>query len=164
MDKPAKPRLSLIHSWGASANGCSPAAAKRRVEATSKRMFVEVGDGRSAWAVRWKGLILAHANDLGGPEMLSEAQISICRRSAAIECELEAMEGRMSAGQPLDVSQYARLTGVLCRLLELVGIKGRAKPLDPQSELIKALAPYAGMPIDDADDEDEPLPIEEGQS
>jgi hypothetical protein len=44
-------------------------------------------------------------------------------------------------------------------LFELVGIKGRAKPLDPQSELIKALAPYAGMPVDDDDDE-EPLPTE----
>jgi hypothetical protein len=50
----------------------------------------------------------------------------------------------------------------LCRLLELIGIKGLAKPLDPQSELIKALAPYAGMPIDDVDDgEDEPPPVEE---
>jgi hypothetical protein len=72
MDKPVKPILSLIHPGHANA-----AAAKRRVEATSKRLFVEGGDGRSAWALRWKGLILAHVSDLGGPEDLSEAQISL---------------------------------------------------------------------------------------
>jgi hypothetical protein len=128
---------------------------------TAKRTFVDLGDGRTAWARRWIDLIVAHTNDLGGLEMLSEAQISICRRVSAMECELEAMEGRMSAGQPIDVGVYARLTGVLARLLELVGIKGRAKPLDPQSELVRALGAYAGEPIDD--DDDEPLPTEDSE-
>jgi hypothetical protein len=70
------------------------------------------------------------------------------------------MEGRMSAGQAIDIGQYARLTGVLCRLLELVGVKRLTKPLDPTSELAKAMEKYAGQAIDD--DDDEPLPIEEG--
>jgi hypothetical protein len=57
-----------------------------------KRMFVEqLDDGTSAWGRRWADLILAHVNDLGGVELLSEAQVSICRRVSAIECELEAM-------------------------------------------------------------------------
>jgi hypothetical protein len=127
-----------------------------------KRMFVDFGDARSAWAKRWADLITAHASDLGGPEVLSEAQLSICRRAAAIECELEGLEGRMSASQPIDIGVYARLRGVLCRLLELVGIKRLTKPLDPQSELVKAMAAYAGTPVDDDDDGDEPLPIELG--
>jgi hypothetical protein len=130
---------------------------------TGHRLFVE-GDGRSAWALRWKDLILAHVSDLGSPETLSEAQISLIRRASAIECEIEAIEGRLSEGQPFDVHQYARLVGVLCRLFELVGIRRLAKPLDPQAELIKALAPYAGTPIDDDDDEDEPPPIEEPEA
>jgi hypothetical protein len=47
---------------------------------TGRRAFVEIGDGRSPWARRWSDRILAHANDLGGPELLSEAQIplSLC--------------------------------------------------------------------------------------
>jgi hypothetical protein len=106
---------------------------------TGRNLFVEGGDGRSAWALRWKDLILAHVADLGGPKLLSEAQISIIRRASAIECELEAMEGRMSASQPIDVGQYARLTGVLCRLLELVGTRRLTKPVDPTGELAKAL-------------------------
>jgi hypothetical protein len=127
---------------------------------TGHRMFAGGGDGRSVWGRRWRDLCLAHANDLGGPELLSEAQASIVKRVSTIGCELESMEARLSEGQPIDVGTYARLTGVLARLLELVGIKGRVKPLDPQAELIKALAPYAGMPIDD-NDSDEPAPVEE---
>jgi hypothetical protein len=126
---------------------------------TGRKAFADIGDGRSPWARRWSDLIFAHASDLGGPDALSEAQISLCRRAAAIECELEAMEGHMSAGQPIDIGQYARLVGCLCRLLELVGIKRLTKPLDPQSELVRAMGAYASMPIDD---DDEPAPIEEG--
>jgi hypothetical protein len=112
-----------------------------------KRMFVEqLGDGRSAWAKRWADLIVAHVSDLGGIEMISEAQLSICRRAGALECELESIEARMSASEPIDLAVYARLTGCLCRLFELVGVKRLSKPLDPQAELIKALAPYAGVP------------------
>jgi hypothetical protein len=78
-----------------------------------RRMFVDpLADGRSVWARRWNDLVVTHANDLGGFDMLSEAQLSICRRASAIECELESMEGRMSASQPIDIAIYARLTGV----------------------------------------------------
>jgi hypothetical protein len=81
-------------------------------------MFVDLGDGRTAWAKRWNDLVITHANDLGGYDMLSEAQRSICKRASAIECELEAMEGRMATSQPIEIAVYARLTGVLARLLE----------------------------------------------
>src|SRR5262249_50450950 len=80
-----------------------------------KRVFVELGDGRSAWSKRWADLIYAHATDLGRPELLSEAQISIIRRASAMECELERQEGRMSMGEAVDIEVYARLASRLCR-------------------------------------------------
>src|SRR5215510_7534527 len=92
-----------------------------------KRTFVALGDGRTAWARRWGDLILAHANDLGGAELLSEAQISICRRASTMECELEAMEGRMSAGLPVDTDAYGRLASRLCRLFEIIGVRRLAR-------------------------------------
>jgi hypothetical protein len=58
------------------------------------------------------------------------------------------MEGRMSASHPIDIGVYARLTGVLARLLELVGIRRLTKPLDPTSELAKALEAYPVTAID----------------
>jgi hypothetical protein len=151
MDKPVKPMLTLIRSEHAS-------AAKRRASrgTSGKRLFVEGGDGRSAWALRWKDLILAHVADLGGPELLSEAQISLCRRVAAMEIALEQLEARMSTGEPIDIGVYARLTGCLCRLFALLGTRGRAKSLDPQSELVRALQAYPPTAFDDdADDGDE---------
>jgi len=75
---------------------------------------------------------------LGGPELLSEAQISIIRRCSAMECELEAMEGCISFGQTVDLDQYGRLCGRLARLFELIGIKRLARPVDPTSDLAKA--------------------------
>ena len=129
------------------------------------RMFVDsLADGRSAWARRWNDLVLTHASDLGGYEMLSEAQISICKRVATLECELESMEGRKSAGMPIEIEVYGRISGRLCRMLELIGIKRLTKPLDPLSESAKAIEAHAAAPVDDDndDDEDEPLPIEKG--
>jgi hypothetical protein len=125
-----------------------------------RRMFVDqLGDGRSAWAKRWADLIVAHVNDLGGIETISEAQLSICRRAGALECELESIEARMSSSQPFDIELYAKLARTLCRLLQLVGIKRLTKPLDPMSELAQALNGYAGEPAGEDEDEDEPFPL-----
>jgi hypothetical protein len=148
-------------------NGVITPIRKRNIRGSKvtggRNMFVEIGDGRSPWARRWNDLIFAHISDLGGSETLSEAQISLCRRAATMECELEAMEGRMSAGEPIDTGVYGRLAIRLCRLLELVGIKPpQARPIDPLSELAKALEAYPSKPIDDDGDDDgnEPLPSE----
>jgi hypothetical protein len=132
------PRYRLQQSIGRKASSVT----------TGTRMFVDpFADGRSAWARRWNDLVLMHAADLGGLDMLSEAQISICRRASAIECELEAMEGRMSAGTPIDIAVYARLTGCLARLLELVGISGawRAR-LTRQAPLPRPCRPIRQWP------------------
>jgi hypothetical protein len=159
-DKPEKPTLTVVHasikSRGAAALG------RRAVRGTAgKRVFVEGGDGRSPWSIRWKDLIYSHATDLGGVEVLSEAQISVIRRASAIECELERLEADMSVDGDVDLDQYGRLAGRLCRLFELVGIKRLARPIDPTSDLAKALEAYPLTAIDD-DDDDEPVPIEAG--
>src|SRR5262249_37786214 len=147
----------------------SPPQLQRRINHNSslvtkgKRMFVDLGDGRSAWARRWNDLVVTHASDLGGYQTLSEAQISICKRVSTLECELESMEGRKSAGLPVDIEVYGRISGRLCRLLELIGTRRLTKPLDPLSEFAKAVEGYAAAPIDDDEpDDDAPLPIEEG--
>ncbi len=49
------------------------------------------------------------------------------------------------------------------RLLELIGIRRLARPIDPLSDLATGLEAYAQKPIDDDEpNDDEPLPIEEG--
>src|SRR5262249_26786998 len=59
------------------------------------RLFVD-GDGNSAWSRRYRDLIVGHISDMGGRDMLSEAQLSLIKRTSAIELELEQMEDRLS--------------------------------------------------------------------
>lgn len=55
--------------------------------------------------------------------MLSEAQLSLIRRSSTIEIELESMEGRLSRGEDVDLDLFNRAAGNLRRLLETLGIQ-----------------------------------------
>jgi hypothetical protein len=49
----------------------------------------------------------------------------------ALRGAVEAMEARLSEGQSIDVGVFARLTGCLCRLFELIGITraGRSRSI-----------------------------------
>jgi len=95
-----------------------------------KRLFVE-GDGRSPWARRWRDLVELHAGDLGGRDLLSEAQLSLIKRASTIEVELEQVEGRLSSGRDADLDLYTRSTSHLRRILETLGIERRARDVTP---------------------------------
>jgi hypothetical protein len=79
-----------------SGEGTAKLAGKTRARSaatTGRRAFV-VGDGNSRWARRYRDLTAAHVSDLGGVDLLSQAQLSLIRRASAIEVELEQMEGK----------------------------------------------------------------------
>jgi hypothetical protein len=92
--------------------------------------FVE-GSERSAWARRFRDLVEAHVTDLGGSDALSEAQKSLIRRVATIECELERYEGLLSQGQEVSLDEYARAASHLRRLLETLGLRRVSKDVTP---------------------------------
>jgi hypothetical protein len=109
---------------------CKPEALRSKVT-NGRRVFAIGGDGRGAWTRRWKDLHEAHIEDIGGPDGLSEAQVSLCRRVAAIEVQLEQMEAKMSEGDvDIDMDQYGRLAGHLRRILESLGMKRVARPVN----------------------------------
>jgi hypothetical protein len=62
---------------------------------------------------------------------LSEAQFSLIRRAAAIECELERLDARLSLGEPVDMDSYARVAGHLRRLFETLGLERRPRDVVP---------------------------------
>ena len=64
---------------------------------TGRNLFVD-GDPNSAWSRRYHDLAEHHTINLGGKDLLSAAQMSLVRRAAALGCELEQVEGRMSLG------------------------------------------------------------------
>jgi hypothetical protein len=116
----------------------APKAETLRSKVTNgRRVFAIGGDGRGAWTRRWKDLHEAHIEDIGGPDGLSEAQLSLCRRVAAIEVQLEQMEAKMSEGDvEVDMDQYGRLAGHLRRILETLGVERKARDITSDSEVV----------------------------
>src|SRR5262245_34656045 len=93
---------------------------QRSAVTNGKRLFVE-GDGNSAWSRRYRDLVHEHAADLGGVDVLGQAQLSLVRRVATLQLELEQMEGRASMGEQLDVTAYTTAVNCLKRLHEVLG-------------------------------------------
>jgi len=105
-------------------------AIRPRSAITSGRQLFVNGDPNSAWTRRYDDLIQAHHADLGGASELSEAQVSLVRRAAAIEVELEKLDARLSRGEPIDLDAYARVSGHLRRLWETLGVQRRRRIRD----------------------------------
>ena len=97
-----------------------------------RRVFAIGGDGRGAWTRRWRDLVELHTADCGGSGFMSEAMLSLCRRVAAIEVQLEQMEACMSEGDlKVDLDLYNRLAGNLRRMLETIGLERKARDVSP---------------------------------
>jgi len=92
--------------------------ARSRSAVSSGRQLFIAGDPNSAWSRRFHDLVVGHIVDAGGQDLLSDAKLSLIRRAAALECQLELMEARMSTGETVDLDKYNRLAGGLRRLLE----------------------------------------------
>jgi hypothetical protein len=93
---------------------------------SGRKFFIE-GDGKSPWARRMRDIATDLANDLGGPDTLSQQQLSLIRRAATISVELELMESRGSVGEILDLDRYGRAAGNLRRIFECLGLERKAK-------------------------------------
>jgi hypothetical protein len=88
-----------------------------------------------------ENLIVAHTTDLGGVAALSEAQRSLVRRAAGLECELEQMEGRLSLGEAVSLDEFGRATSHLRRLLETLGLERKARDVTPDGVEVEVFSP-----------------------
>ncbi|MDR3461710.1 MAG: hypothetical protein P4L76_05270 [Beijerinckiaceae bacterium] len=123
---------------------------RQRSSVTNGSALFLDGDNQSPWARRFNDLFTLHVSDLGPIEALSEGQISICRRVAAIETELERMEGTLSKGEEIDLDAYSRIAGNLRRMLETLGIERRKRDVTPSLSEYLAMKAQTGA----ADDHD----------
>jgi hypothetical protein len=129
-------RTSVIET-PANGNRRSPTSrfgsrAKRpRSAVTSGRSLFIGGDPHSKWSRRFHDLIVGHVSDLGGPEVLSEAQFSLIRRCAAMECELERLDAQLSRDEPVDMDRYGRAASHLRRIFETLGIERKQRDVGP---------------------------------
>jgi hypothetical protein len=104
----------------------------RSAVTSGRKQFVN-GDPNSAWARRFHDLVVGHIADAGGRDMISEAQLALCKRAAALECELEQLEGRLSQGEQIDLDAYGRAASHLRRILESLGLDRKPRNVTPPS-------------------------------
>jgi hypothetical protein len=109
-------------------------AVRPRSAVTSGRQLFYDGDANSAWSRRFHDLVVGHINDVSGgagANVLSEAQLSLCRRAAAIECELERLDAMLSRSEAVNLDAYGRAASHLRRLFETLGLERRLKDVTP---------------------------------
>jgi hypothetical protein len=102
---------------------------------TSGRQLFVGGDPNSAWSRRYYDLCGHHIADISrglGRNTLSEAQLSLIRRAAAIECELERLDALLSLGEAVNLNEYGRATSHLRRLFEVLGVERKPRDLNPK--------------------------------
>jgi hypothetical protein len=104
--------------------------ARARVSNGSK-LFLPGVDGRSAIARRTRDIFDQLCADLGGFDLLSEAQTQLCRRAAMISIRCEEMEAESVAGQRMDLELYGKLTDRLGRVLQRLGIERTPRDVTP---------------------------------
>src|ERR1700694_4233123 len=90
-------RMGSIWGWETAAETIAPLASRQRAHRSAvsngTRLFCVDGlDGRSQTARRFRDLVEAIGNDLGGVDHLSEGQKQRIRRAATLSIMAEAME------------------------------------------------------------------------
>jgi hypothetical protein len=83
-------------------------------------------DGRSVDARRYRDVAIALADDLGGQDKLSESSKILVRQAAAMTVQVESLQSKIVSGDDVDIEQLTRLSNVLGRTLQRLGIRKRA--------------------------------------
>jgi hypothetical protein len=119
----------------------SRAQRPRSAVTSGRQLFIE-GDPNSAWSRRYHDLVVGHCNDIGpGPDRLSEAQLSLVRRAAAIECELERLDALLSTGAEVNLDSYGRAASHLRRLFETLGLERKARDVTVDGVEVEVFSP-----------------------
>jgi hypothetical protein len=80
-------------------------------------------NGNSMLARRYREIATAIADDLGGPDKLSEPTKIIVRQAASLTLQVEALQTKIIAGEDVNNEQLTRLANSLSRMLHRLGLK-----------------------------------------
>jgi hypothetical protein len=125
-------------------------ATRPRSAVTSGRQLFIEGDPHSAWSRRYHDLVVGHCNDAGGVAALSEARLSLIRRAASIECELERLDALLSTGAEVDLDSYGRASSHLRRLFETIGVERRSRDVTVDGVEVEVFSPMRARMADEA--------------
>lgn len=111
-------------------------AATRSRVTNGKALFLRGVDGRSALVRRYRDVLAEIVSDLGGADVLSEAQRQLARRAATIsvECErFEAIAVKDGSLPPASLDTYGQLTDRLGRCFQRLGLERVAREIPSSS-------------------------------
>jgi hypothetical protein len=100
--------------------------AKARSRITNGKQLLPGVDQRSLYVRRFRDIHTLHVSDLGGPDNVSQAELSLIRRIACITVEAERIEllfAQNNGASDSKLEIYRRLAETLKRLLESIGLK-----------------------------------------
>lgn len=101
----------------------------RSAVSNGKRLFADATiDRRGIWARRFRDLVLAYADDLGGLDRLSAVQLGLVRRAASLSVAGEKLEAKLATGEVVDWDALSRLSSNFHRISETLGIGKRKAP------------------------------------
>jgi hypothetical protein len=131
---------------------CSQVTLSKVRSALTNASTVVLGnvDARSAWMRRLRDLIQNHVSDLGGEDVITEAELRLARKAAMLELQTEMMErnwAEQNEGEagPKSLDQYSRAVGSLRRVLATLGLERRQKNITPSvAEYVRHLNEQEG--------------------
>ena len=88
-------------------------------------------DGRSATARRYRDLVEQFVSDLGGFDVVSEAQVQLVRRASGLAVRLEQVEADLINGGDICSEDYVRECNTICRVLRVLGLKRQQRDVTP---------------------------------
>lgn len=92
-------------------------------------------DGRSPSARRYRDVVIALADDLGGADRLSESARLLVRQAGALTVQVEALSARVVNGDDtVDLEQLSRLQNALARTLASLHRRQRATASAPDGQ------------------------------
>jgi hypothetical protein len=115
------PKMSMDSPAVRSQAAPPPPAVRSRV--TNHRDLLPGLDGRSSAARRFRDLVAAFINDMGGADQCSDIKLGLLRRLAAVTVQAEVLEARMINGEQVDIGTLCTLASTTVRLSQRLGIE-----------------------------------------
>jgi hypothetical protein len=126
-----------------SATADRPSRLRSRI--TNGTKLVAGLDGRSAEARRYRDLVIAYADDLGGADKLTEAQRTLIAQAATLQVQAERGQGAILRGEQVNAEQLTRLANSTMRILTRLGLKRERR--DEAPDLASYLAEHHPEPV-----------------
>jgi hypothetical protein len=92
-------------------------------------------DQRTNAARRVRSLVQGIEEDLGGAAYLSVAQRQLAQRAALLSAVLEHQEAEWLTSGQIDLEDYTRGLNAMARVLSLLGLERRARPVESTTAL-----------------------------